>query len=231
MGFVILGVVCLGVATTAIAPPAYAGLPNFECIAKGVRIGIDLHRKKALIRRERHATELGSTQFDEQNGKGLGIEILTGSGKWKVDVIEFGKMITIDGPAGKLGGQLTGTCTNVAGTLVLAQTRRPTTIRELVGIGGKKTRGKQTGGKKTRGKRTAILTVPKGTFVWNAGNFDPTNNTLGSKDESYITAVSGKPVPMNHMNITGSEGWVPTSSLINVCPVSNQKPGWDSACK
>jgi hypothetical protein len=46
-GFVAFGVVCLGVAATAMAPPAHAGAPNYECIAKGVRIGIDQHREKA----------------------------------------------------------------------------------------------------------------------------------------------------------------------------------------
>jgi hypothetical protein len=77
----------------------------------------------------------------------------------------------------------------------------------------------------------AVLTVRKGAFVWNAGNFDPTNNTLGSKDQNYVTVVTGMPLPMNHMNVTGSQGWVPASAVADVCDVVNRKPGWDSDCR
>ena len=76
-----------------------------------------------------------------------------------------------------------------------------------------------------------ILHPNKGTFVWNAGNFDPTNDILGPKDQTYITVVSGKPMPMNHMNVTGSQGWVPASAVADVCDVLNRKPGWDSHFK
>jgi hypothetical protein len=212
LGFVALGVVCLGVAATAIAPPASAGAPNYECIAKGVRIGIDQHREKALVRWDGHGTEAGTTKNGDQNGEHLDIDVVVPSGIWKVYVTGFGTSVTIDGPAGKL----TGTCTNVAGNLVLARTTRATTIRTMA-----------------NGVRKAkeVLTVSKGTFVWNAGNFDPTNAILGPKDQNYITVVTGKPMPMNHMNVTGSQGWVPASAVADVCEVQNRKPGWDSDCK
>jgi hypothetical protein len=212
LGFVALGVLCLGVAATAIAPTANAGAPNYECIAKGVRIALDQHRDRALVRWDGHGTEAGTTKNGDQNGEHLGIDAIVPSGIWKVDVKGFGKSVTIDGPAGKL----TGTCTNVAGNLVLARATRVTTIRTLA-----------SGTRKAQ----AVLTVSKGAFVWNAGNFDPTNNTLGSKDETYITVVTGKPLPMNHMNVTGSQGWVPASAVADVCDVVNRKPGWDSDCK
>ncbi len=225
MVFAVFAVVSLGIATTTIAPHASAGAPNYECIAKGVRIGIDQWRDKALIRRDGQATEVGSTQKGDQNGERLGIEIVTASGIWKVDVTGFGKLVTIDGPAGKL----IGTCTNVAGNLVLAQTIRTTTIRTIAStdIKGDK---KKTGNKSTKKAKT-ILTVPKGTFVWNAGNFDPTSSTLGSKDQAYISVVDGKPLPMNHMNMTGSQGWVEASALLNVCAVEDQNSGWTTNCK
>ncbi len=212
LGFVALGAVCLGVAATAIAPTANAGAPNYECIAKGVRIGLDQHRDRALVRWDGHGTEAGSTNNGDQNGEHLGINVVVPSGTWKVDVKGFGKSVTIDGPAGKL----TGTCTNVAGNLVLGRTRRVTTIRTLA-IGSSKAK--------------VVLTVGKGAFVWNAGNFDPTNNTLGSKDQNYVTVVTGKPMPMNHMNVTGSQGWVAASAIKDVCEVLNRKPGWDSDCR
>jgi hypothetical protein len=212
MGFVAFGVVCLRVAATAMAPPAHAGAPNYECIAKGVRIGIDQHRDKALVRWDGHGTEAGTTKNGDQNGEHLGIDVVARSGIWKVDVTGFGTSVTINGPAGKL----TGTCTNVAGNLVLARATRATTIRTMA-----------SGTRKAK----VVLTVSKGAFVWNAGNFDPTNNTLGSKDQNYVTVVTGKPVPMNHMNVTGSQGWVPASAVADVCDVVNRKPGWDSDCK
>lgn len=212
IGFVIFVVVCLGVASTTIASHANAGAPNYECIAKGVRIGIDQHREKALVRWDGHGTERGEAKNGDQNGEHLFIEIVAASGIWKVDVTGFGKVVKITGPA----GELTGTCTNVAGNLVLAQTTRTTTIRT---------------GANAKGKGRAILTVTKGAFVWNAGNFDPTNNTLAFKNQNYITVVTGTPVPMNHMNVTGSQGWVPASAVEDVCDVLNRKPGWDSDCK
>jgi hypothetical protein len=221
LGFVAVTVSCLSALNAAIATPANAGAPNYECVAKGVRIGIDQHRDRALVRWDRRPTELGSTKNDDQNGERLRIDIVTTSGVWEVEVTGFGKLVSINGPA----GNLTGTCTNVAGNLVLAQTTRTTTIRSLVGI---RTNNKTNRKFKTESK--AVLTVPKGTFVWNAGNFDPTNNTLGRKDQNYITVVSGLPVPMNHMNITGSQGWVPASAVVDVCGVYNRKPGWDSTC-
>lgn len=49
-----------------------------------------------------------------------------------------------------------------------------------------------------------VLTIPAGTFVWNAGNFDPTNNILGPNDQNYISVVSGLPMPMNYMAMTGN---------------------------
>jgi hypothetical protein len=205
-------VVCLGVATTATAPRAHAGAPNYECIVKGLRIGIDQHREKALVRWDGHRTEAGTTKNSDQNGEHLGIDIVVPSGTWKVDVTGFGTSVTIHGPAGKL----TGTCTNVAGNLVLARTTRATTIRTIAS--------------RSR-KAKKVLTVSKGAFVWNAGNFDPTNAILGPKDQNYITVVTGKPMPMNHMNVTGSQGWVPASAVADVCEVQNRKPGWDSDCK
>jgi hypothetical protein len=212
LGFVACGVVSLGVTTTAIAPSAHAGAPNYECIAKGVRIGIDQHRSKALVRWDGHGTEAGSTKNGDQNGEHLGINVVVASGIWTLDVTGFGKAVTINGPAGKLRG----TCSNVAGNLVLSRTTRVTTIRAL--------------GNGTR-KAKAVLTVGKGAFVWNAGNVDPTNSTLGPKDQYYVTVVSGKPLPMNHMDVTGSQGWVPASAVVDVCAVENRKPGWDSMCK
>lgn len=117
IGFVIFVVFCLGVASTTIASHANAGAPNYECIAKGVRIGIDQHREKALVRWDGHGTERGEAKNGDQNGEHLFIEIVAASGIWKVDVTGFGKVVKITGPA----GELIGTCTNVAGNLVLAQ--------------------------------------------------------------------------------------------------------------
>ncbi len=216
VGFFAGAMVGLGVLATTIAPSANAGAPNYECVAKGARIGVDQHRSKALVRWGRNLTELGSTKNSDQNGEHLGIEIVTASGVWNVQVTGFGKLVTIDGPAGKL----TGTCTNVAGNLVLARTTQATTIRSLVDTN---TEGKV--------KSKVVLTVPEGTFVWNAGNFDPTNNVLGPKERNYVTVVSGLPMPINHMNLTGSQGWVATTSVVDVCGVYNRKPGWYSDCR
>jgi hypothetical protein len=221
LGFVAVTVFGVGALNAVIATPANAGAPNYECVAKGLRIGIDQHRHRALVRWGRRPTELGSTKNDDQNGERLRIDIVTTSGVWEVEVTGFGKSVSIDGPAGKL----TGTCTNVAGNLVLAQTTRNITIRSLV---SKPISNKTDGKLKTKSK--AVFTVPKGTFVWNAGNFDPTNNTLGQKNQFFITVVNGLPMPMNHMNMTGSQGWVPASAVDDVCGVVNRKPGWDSTC-
>lgn len=216
MFFLAFAALCLGALDTAIAPSANAGAPNYECIAKGVRIGIDQHRNRALVRWDGHGIEPGTTKNSDQNGERLGIEIVTTSRVWEVEVSGFGKSVVIDGPA----GNLTGTCTNVAGNLVLARTTQATTIRSL---GATTAKGKI--------KNRAVVTIPSGTFVWNAGNFDPTSAILGPKDQNYIAVVSGLPNPMNHMNVTGIQGWVPAAAVMDVCGVYNRKPGWDPACR
>ena len=164
--------VCIVVAASLILRVAWAGAgaPNFECRVGSTRIGIDNHRRAALLRNRFGDVRQASVSYGTQDG--VSLDLVTDLGEEHSTIVVTGTGSTMTYSPAK-GPPAIGACAFVPGSYILGQvTGTKAVIRSAA-------------------SRTApvLAVVGRRSFIWSYGRYLP-SNTLGPKGWTQVRVVT-----------------------------------------
>lgn len=193
------------------APEAAGGAPNYECRVGSLRLGIDQHRGRVVMRLPGQAPDVADITTTNQNGESLDLTTNVRGATWAVSVRGLGSSLIV-----RTGTQaLRGDCTFVPGNFVLG-----TVADNAVAVHALPADGARV-----------LTALPRGSLVWSVGNFDESTNTLAPPEWSYVHVVFGATrSDARRFNSPRFSGWLRLAGVHEVCVVHNRRPGWDPPC-
>jgi hypothetical protein len=164
---VIIGALTIAI---AVAEPAVAGAPNYECAIGSYRIGIDQHRRAGLVR-ERGAGVQSLPFVDaDQNGPTLGLVVKLDGADARIDVRNTGRAASLS----RSDRTSRGVCAFIPGDFALGEVTARRLVLRLDPDDAAPT----------------VIQLKQRSLVWSSGRFDAVRQEMrGTQDWARFRAV------------------------------------------